>query len=239
MNALIVDDHALFGEGLKLLLMAAMPALKAQCCTSGTQALALAAGTAFDLVLLDWNLGTEPGGAELVQALKTAAPMARVVVISGEGGAAVVRLAIEAGAVGFVPKESSPALLVDALSVTAHGGVYLPAAVLGAPLAAVPASAPPGEPPPAPASGPAAAGPLAPSAPHMQILAEAFPQLTPRRLQVLDHVARGMSNKQIARMLDIDDDTVKQHLNKVYAQLGVATRTEAVYLMARRGVRFG
>lgn len=239
MNALIVDDHALFGEGLKLLLQAAMPALKAQCCTSGTQALTLAAGTAFDLVLLDWNLGTAPGGAELVQALKAAVPMARVVVISGEGGAAVVRLAIEAGAVGFVPKESSPALLVDALSVTAHGGVYLPAAVLGAPLAGMLAGmlADPARGAAAPTS--ATAGSMAPSAPHMQSLAEAFPQLTPRRLQVLDHVARGMSNKQIARVLDIDDDTVKQHLNKVYAQLGVATRTEAVYLMARRGVRFG
>ncbi len=229
MNALIVDDHALFGEGLKLLLKAAMPALEAQCCTSGAQAISLAAGTAFELVLLDWNLGTAPGGAELVQALKAAAPMARVVVVSGEGGAAVVRLAIEAGAVGFVPKESSPALLVDALSVTAHGGVYLPAAVLGASLPTPQESAP------APASPVASA----PHAPPMQRLAEAFPELTARRLQVLDHVARGMSNKQIARVLDIDDDTVKQHLNKVYAQLGVASRTEAVYLMARRGVRFG
>ena len=235
MNALIVDDHALFGEGLKLLLKAAMPALQAQCCTSGTQALSLAEGTPFELVLLDWNLGSAPGGAELVQALKAAAPMARVVVISGEGGAAVVRMAIEAGAVGFVPKESSPALLVDALSVTAHGGVYLPAAVLGA---SVPALAAPAA-PPAPPASPASPTSGVPHAPQMHSLAEAFPQLTPRRLQVLDHVARGMSNKQIARALDIDDDTVKQHLNKVYAQLGVATRTEAVYLMARRGVRFG
>ncbi len=230
LNALIVDDHALFGEGLKLLLQAAMPTLQAHCCTRGAEALGLAETHAYELVLLDWNLGTEPGGAELVAALKAAAPLARVVVISGEGGASVVRQAIEAGAVGFVPKESSPALLVDALSVTAHGGVYLPAAVLGAGLAAAPA--------PVADAAPPAVAPAA-TALGMKSLAEAFPQLTPRRLQVLDHVARGMSNKQIARLLEIDDDTVKQHLNKVYAQLGVASRTEAVYLMARRGVRFG
>lgn len=206
-----------------------MPTLEAQCCTRGTEALRLATELRLDLVLLDWNLGTAPSGAELLQALKAAAPMARVVVISGEGGAAVVRQAIEAGAVGFVPKESSPALLVDALSVTAHGGVYLPAAVLGGgPAVAVPD-----------APRPAGAAPAGVPVQGMQSLAEAFPQLTPRRVQVLDHVARGMSNKQIARLLTIDDDTVKQHLNKIYAQLGVATRTEAVYLMARRGVRFG
>ncbi len=227
MNALIVDDHPLFGEGLKLLLGAAMPALQVRCCTRGDDALAQLQQRPCELVLLDWNLGTQPGGAALITALKAAAPMVRVVVVSGEGGAAVVRQAIEAGAVGFVPKESTPALLVDALSVTAHGGIYLPAAVLGAALAEAASAG-------ADSAATASAG--APMA-AMKTLAEVFPQLTPRRLEVLDHVARGMSNKQIARALGIDDDTVKQHLNKVYAQLGVASRTEAVYLMARRGVR--
>ena len=49
---------------------------------------------------------------------------------------------------------------------------------------------------------------------------------------------RGLSNKAIARQLDISDGTVKQHLHPVFRALGVANRTEVVYLLAREGVRF-
>lgn len=230
MQALIVDDHALFGEGLRLLLLGGTPVQTAVCCKSGTEALALAERTPFDLVLADWNLGTEPGGETLVAALKERLPHSRVVVVSGESGSAVVRRAVEAGAAGFVPKESSPALLIDALSVTAHGGIYLPAAVLlgaGAEVVSAPATAP--AVPPATAATPAQ---------NLRRLADVFPQLTPRHAEVLDYVARGMSNKQIARALDIADGTVKQHLNAIFRELDVSNRTEAVYLMAKSGVRF-
>lgn len=213
MRTLIVDDHALFSEGLRLLLTASTPIDDVTCCTSGEEALRLATQTPFDLVLLDWNLGRSLSGAALIEALRAALPSARLVVVSGESAAAHVREAIDAGAVGFVPKESSSALLIDALRVTAHGGIYLPLAALQ----------------------PSAAAPVAPSG--LRTIADAFPQLTAREAQVLGRVARGLSNKQIARELDIADGTVKQHLNAIYQELDVHNRTEAVYLLAKSGVR--
>lgn len=214
MRTLIVDDHALFSEGLRLLLTASTPLADVTCCTSGEDALRLAAQTPFELVLLDWNLGRALAGATLIEQLRTALPRARLVVVSGESSAAHVRAAIDAGAVGFVPKESSSALLIDALTITAHGGIYLPRAVLASQQELAPVAA----------SG-------------LRTIAAAFPQLTPREAEVLSHAARGLSNKQIARELDISDGTVKQHLNAVFQSLAVHNRTEAVYLLAKSGVR--
>jgi two-component system nitrate/nitrite response regulator NarL len=217
MRTLIVDDHALFSEGLRLLLTASTPIGDVTCCTSGEEALRLAAERPFDLVLLDWNLGRALHGAALIEQLRAVLPGARLVVVSGESSAAHVRAAIDAGAVGFVPKESPSALLVDALTITAHGGIYLPLAALQADQ-----NAPPATPPPA--SG-------------LRGIAEAYPELTAREVEVLERVARGLANKQIARELDIAEGTVKQHLNAIYQELAVHNRTEAVYLLAKSGVR--
>jgi DNA-binding NarL/FixJ family response regulator len=224
MRTLIVDDHALFGEGLRLLLKSSAPTCEVVCCQSSDQALKWVGESTFELVLLDWNLGGGLGGEALLTAMKTAAPMARVVIVSGESGAAVVHQAIEAGAVGFVPKESSPTLLIDALTLTAHGGVYLPLAVLAH----------------LNHNGPTTDTnlPTSQAVLPLRSIALAFPKLTPRHAQVLNLLARGLSNKHIARNLDISDGTVKQHLNTIFRELDVGSRTEAVYLMARHNVRF-
>lgn len=227
MKTLIVDDHPLFSEGLRLLLSASTPIEDIVCCEDGAEALDLAARDAFDLVLLDWNLGASAGGEALVSELKAVLPQARIVIVSGESNPSLIRRAIESGAVGFVPKESSSALLIDALTLTAHGGIYLPLAVLSADPPAPVAHLPP-PPAAAPANGRGA----------LRSIAEAFPQLTPRHVDVLSCLVRGMANKQIARVLDISDGTVKQHLNTIFRELGVLNRTETVYLLARSGVAF-
>lgn len=221
MQTLIVDDHSLFGDGLRLLLLQAEVCDEAVCCTSGDEALERMRVEDFDLVLLDWNLGDGPSGVALIAELKAVRPHARVVIVSGDASSRLVRAAIDAGAVGFVAKESTPALLVDALSTTAHGGIYLPRSVLvddaasgGSPvtLTTVPQ--------------------------RLRALDDAFPHLTPRHRDVLGYLVRGMSNKEIARQLDITDGTVKQHLNVIFRELGVHNRTEAVYLLAKQGIRF-
>ena len=84
MRILIVDDHALFGEGLRLLLLGSTPADEIACCQSGDEALRQAGETQFELVLLDWNLGSGVGGEALLAALKAALPLSRVVIVSGE-----------------------------------------------------------------------------------------------------------------------------------------------------------
>lgn len=213
MRTLIVDDHPLFSDGLRLLLMTQAAVTDVVCCESGEAALAQAAQVPFDLVLMDWNLGGGLSGAPLVRQLAQQAPQARLVVVSGENSATHVRLAIESGAVGFVPKESPSALLIDALTITAHGGIYLPAEVLLPEARPAPGSA-------------------------LLTMTEAFPRLTGRHVEVLALLVRGLSNKHIARRLDIAENTVKQHLNAIFSVLEVSNRTEAVYLLSRRGVRF-
>lgn len=222
MRALIVDDHLLFGEGLKLLLGSAAAIEDITCCTSGAEALGLASTSSYDLVLLDWKLGSEPSGVELIVALKQLLPSASVVVVSGENAPRLIKLAIDSGASGFVPKESSSSLLIDALRVVAHGGVYLPSSVLalGSPEQVAQWL---------PEQGTS-------SNMSLRSMATVFPALTPRQSEILNLLIRGMSNKLIARQLDISDGTVKQHLNAIFRELDVHSRTEAVYLMAMKGV---
>jgi two-component system nitrate/nitrite response regulator NarL len=223
MRVLIVDDHSLFCDGLKLLLETLGVATLVASCTHADQARLKVQGQEWDLVLLDWNLGAHGlGGAQLITELKCAQPQARVVVVSAEASARHVREAVEAGAVGFVPKEASSDLLIDAIRVTSHGGIYLPSSVLD--LASDAAT----ESPLARAASDARSG-VSPQ--------EAYPNLTPRQIDVLVCMVRGQSNKQIARSLGISDGTVKQHLNAIYRELDVNSRTEAVYLLARQGIK--
>jgi DNA-binding NarL/FixJ family response regulator len=213
MRALIVDDHSMFCDGLKLLLETLGVASHVASCTRASQAISLAAEQPWDVILLDWNMGAEStGGADLIEQLTALQPQARVVVISAESGARRVHEAVEAGAAGFVPKEASAELLIDAIRITSHGGIYLPASVLERTLEDEPNA----------------------SSPSLQ---QTYPGLTPRQVDVLVCAAKGQSNKLIGRALGISDGTVKQHLNAVYRELGVATRTEAIYLLARQGVK--
>lgn len=217
MRALIVDDHSMFCDGLKLLLKTLGVASQVASCTRTEQALSLVKDEPWDLILLDWNMGAgSTGGAELIAQFMALQPQTRVVVISAESSARRVHEAIEAGAVGFVPKEASSELLIDAIRITSHGGIYLPASVLDAPARDV-------------ANDNPADGALS--------LREAYPHLTPRQIDVLICTVKGQSNKLIARSLGISDGTVKQHLNAIYRELCVGSRTEAIYLLARSGVK--
>src|SRR5688572_25601336 len=108
MGTLIIDDHALFSEGLRLLL-AGSSEIDGICCTTAQEAFQQIDAKDFDLVLLDWNLKCEPSQGPLVKALKERLPHARVVIISGDFAPELVREAIDNGAVGFIPKESTPA----------------------------------------------------------------------------------------------------------------------------------
>ena len=236
MRTLIVDDHLLFSAGLRLLLQATGSLGEVDCAASGALALQQAAHTAYDLVLLDWHLGREPSGVALIGQLHEVLPQARVVIVSGEAHPDLVRSAIDAGAVGFVPKESSPEAMIQSLDIVARGGICLPATALAAHAARLPQPQAPGQTATAPA--PSAATARSGSGAELTEIGAAFPHLTTRHVQVLGHIVRGLSNKEIARELGIADGTVKQHANAIFRELGLQNRTEAVYLLAKMGVRF-
>ena len=236
MRTLIVDDHLLFSAGLRLLLQATGSLGEVDCAASGALALQQAAHTAYDLVLLDWHLGREPSGVALIGQLHEVLPQARVVIVSGEAHPDLVRSAIDAGAVGFVPKESSPEAMIQSLDIVARGGICLPDTALAAHAARLPQPQAPGQTATAPA--PSAATARSGSGAALTEIGAAFPHLTTRHVQVLGHIVRGLSNKEIARELGIADGTVKQHANAIFRELGLQNRTEAVYLLAKMGVRF-
>ena len=209
MKLLLVDDHALFREGLKLLLAGLDSQAKLDEAGDLDQALALAADEAFDLILLDLKM-PGPNGLHALGTLRDATAGAPIVVLSGEDDPVVVRAAIEHGAMGFIPKSSTPEVLIQALRLVLARGVYLPPLALGARAAAT----------------------LPTGAAEIRL-----PGITDRQMDVLRCVIQGKPNKVIARDLDISEGTVKLHLSAVFRALDVHNRTEAVYAAAKLGLR--
>lgn len=210
MKVLLIDDHALFRRGLRLMLRelaADMDLSEAEDCAH-----ALAVGHEnFDLILLDMNM---PGvnGLDGLNCIKQAWPVAFLVVLSGEEGAELIRDAIDQGACGFVPKSSSPEVMITALQLVLAKGIYLPPQVLHGGRAGV-----------LPASPLAVTGVPA--------------GMTERQAEVLRLALKGAPNKVIARELSISEGTVKSHLSTVFRLLNVRNRTEALYCAARMGLQ--
>lgn len=212
MRVLLVDDHKLFREGLKAILAGFEAGIALDEAGDAAEGIARASAASYDLILLDLKMpGTE--GMDALRAVREAVPGTPVVVLSGEEYAHVVRAAIELGAMGFIPKSSSPEVLMQALRLILAGGVYLPPAVLDSRPAAAP---PPAKPQPGDAK---------------------LPGLTERQMDVLRCVIQGKPNKVIARELDISEGTVKAHLSAVMQALGAHNRTEAVYAAAKLGLK--
>ena len=215
MKILLIDDHPLLRGGMRFLLRSLDIDVQMDEASNASQALELVAAGSYDMVLLDLRM---PGlnGLEALAALRTAAPSTPLVVLSAEDDPAVVRATIEAGAMGYIPKSSTPEVLIQALRLVLAEGVYLPPAVLHS---AEPVS------PPRPHSPEKAAGP------------GPLTSLTPRQMEVLRCVIKGAPNKAIARELAVSEGTVKAHLSAVLQALGASNRTEAVYAAAKLGLR--
>ena len=215
MRVLMVDDHVMVLQGLKNLLGLMVPGLQIDTASAIGPALAMAAETRYDLLMLDWYL-EGCTGADAITRLREIGCTARIVVLSGESDPQLVRSAIELGAAGFVPKRYSSEAMLAAMNKVLQGGIFLPP------------DAAPGQ------CGTAAAGGA------MLVEAEQrLAGLTPRQVDAYRGAARGLPNKLIARELGIAESTVKTHLAAVYAALGVRNRTEAAYQASRESIRIG
>ncbi len=132
MKILIVDDHALFRAGLRMLL--ATIGHKVTCLEAASVADALALieqNPDLQLCLLDLSLKNEHGlGA--IQRIKQSAPQVAVVVVSGADDSATIRSCIDAGAMSFIPKSVAPEILTQALQHVLSGAVYLPDQIMSA-----------------------------------------------------------------------------------------------------------
>jgi len=207
MKILLVDDHPLFIEGIRGILIKLDPA--AQILTSGSceEALAMTEDDDdMDLLLLDLNL---PGmsGLDGLQLLRHQLPATPIVLLSASEDRYKVLNAIELGAKGYIPKSSTPDVILSALQLVLSGGVYLPMAVLE----------------------------TINKSPVKSNSADDT-TLTPRQLEVLSLLADGRSNKAIGNQLSMAENTVRVHVSAILRFLDVSNRTEASMAAVRKGL---
>lgn len=125
MNVLIVDDHDLFAEGLKLLLQSMKRNLNIEFVSNCKQALELQSPAEIDLILLDYYL-TDGSGAGILDKIRQHYPIATIVSISSDDSPDAIQTCIAHGASGYIPKSSSRNVLIAALELVLSGGTYLP-----------------------------------------------------------------------------------------------------------------
>lgn len=227
LRVFVVDDHTLFRRGL-IALLAQYPSVRVVGeAGDAAEALRLAPPLAPQVVLLDHHL---PGvrGIDAIRGLREAMPGVRVLMLTVSEDGEDLAQALRQGAQGYLLKTIEGDLLADAIGRAARGEPVVSAELMGKLVAAFQAQggapaaqeAPP-EPVEAPVSGPATAG--EPAAP-----------LSPREEDVLREIARGASNKEIARALDIAETTVKIHVQHILRKLGLSSRVQAAVYASDR-----
>ncbi len=145
-------------------------------------------------------------------ALAARAPDVRVVLVSAHGDVEFARAALAAGVVAYVPTGAAPELLADAQRAALRGHASYPARLLRE---------------------------LADERPQEVARDELLARLTPRELDVLRHVALGLTNAEIASRLSVTAGTVKIHVERLIAKLGVGNRTQAAVHAAQAGLLAG
>ncbi len=224
MTVLIVDDHPVVRQGLRALLDVHDGIEVAGEAGAGDEALALAADLAPDVILLDLKL---PGmdGLAVLRELRARGIGARILVLTSGNDPALVSLALRSGAAGFLYKDVDPDALVRAIRAVNDGNMLL------APDAAGSLVYPGGYPPADGGDGRFAARRAGRPA------WGGLGALTSREREVLDQIARGLSNREIARLLHVSEKTVKTHVSAVLAKLGVQDRTHAALYAVRHADR--
>ena len=212
MRILLCDDHALFREGLELVVRQLDEDVELLGVGDAETALArVAEDDDLDLVLLDIELPGMDGFAAL-ERLRSGHPGVPVVVLSASEQPDHVRAALAEGAAGFIPKSTRGSVLLGALRLVLAGGVYVPELMVEAGNGGAPATAP------------------------QETARSAPPELSPRLLEVLRLLGRGLTNKDISRVLGIAEGTVKSHVIRLYELLDVSNRTEAAMRMRELGL---
>lgn len=247
MKVLLVDDHPLILAALQGMIGSLGDDVTVVGVSNGREARAvLKKDPDQDLMLLDLHLD-EGDGFELLGELRDKYPALPIVVVSASDRASDVIRAIDAGAMGFVPKRASNATLIEALRLVMSGGIYVPPMTLGSTPAA-PAPPPDGDtvpdvmrphPTEEIREMTSAAGALPRPAPPASLDSLG---LSRRQADVLAYLLQGMPNKMIAREMHLSVDTVKDHVAAVLRVLGVSSRTQAVLAvsqMTRQGAGQG
>jgi DNA-binding NarL/FixJ family response regulator len=210
----VVDDHELVLEGLKSLLVDEFNLVGGA--TSGLQAISLVDEQEPDVVVMDVRL-PDVNGLECMRRMRVTHPELKVILLTAFESDLYLVEALRWGVNGYLLKDTCISLISHAIRAATRGGCLLPESLLAK-----------------------AFGALARAAVNLPRPAEenGLPRivtLTPRELDVLRHLSRGSTNREIAEQLHLAEVTVKKHVQSILSKMGVKDRIQA----ALQGVRLG
>jgi len=213
MTILLADDHALFRDGMRYVLQQLADEVEILDASSFPEAMQLAESHAeIGLALLDLNM---PGsdGALSVRTFNTRHPQMPLVVVSGSEQREDMERVMEYGAMGFISKMTSSKVMLAALRMVLDGGIYLPPQLLQQSMDSMDQG----------------------STDKRRSRSNEF-GLTARQVDVLQYLAQGLSNKEIAQQINLAEGTVKIHVAAIFQTLHVSNRMDAVRAAQRLGV---
>ncbi|MBP6469395.1 MAG: response regulator transcription factor [Chloroflexi bacterium] len=207
-SILIVDDHELVREGLAALLETKSDFQVIGVAADGDEAVAKAKELHPDVILLDLIMPNKDGLTAIPEILADN-PEAKILVLSSFSQGDKVRAALEAGALGYQLKESSPSELIQSIQTVFQGQLLLHPSVARKFFTGA-------EPPDQPI--------------------QANGELTERETAVLELVAYGFANREIAQRLNISPRTASTHVSRILSKLGLDNRTQAALFAFREGL---
>ena len=208
---LLVDDQALFREGVRTLLSMESSIEIVGEAANGVDAVEAARTVRPDLVLMDLRMPVM-GGVEATRRVRDVSPQSRVLVLTTFQEDEEIFDALRAGACGYLLKDTPSEKLVDAIHAAVRGESVIEPSVAAKVVAEFARLSSIGSP------------------------GVANPLLSPREHDVLRQVARGRTNKEIASALHVTEGTVKNHLTNIFSRLGVLDRTQAALKARELGI---
>jgi two-component system, NarL family, response regulator LiaR len=209
-RVMVVDDHPVVRKGIMAMLETEPDLLVVGEGTNGEEAIQKAWTLKPDVILMDLVM-PKVDGIEAIRAIKARMPDMQILVLTSFSTTDKVLPSINAGASGYLLKDSDPAELVKAIHQVFRGEATLNPAVTRQVLEAI-----------------AQPGGIKKDPP--------VEELTDRELEVLRYLAQGLSNTDIARVLVVSDATIHSHVSKILAKLHLASRTQAALYALRRGL---
>ena len=214
---LLVDDHALIRVGMRSILEGEPDMEIVGEAADPRSALEAALETSPDIVLMDLSLPA-PGGIEATQRIKRELPSCGIIVLAVDEDEDALFEAIKAGAAAFILKDVGPDDLVTIIRRVSDGEFLINDKVFSKPAVAS-----------------RVLKEFRELAVYGQEAAPIFAPLSPREVEILDNIAQGMTNKQVAYALSISEQTVKNHMSSILRKLSVNDRTQAVVYAMRQG----